>query len=54
MKVKEKNEKACLKLNIQKTKIMAHFLIISWQSYDKPRQHIIKERHYFANRGLYS
>ena len=54
MKMKEKNEKACLKLNIQKTKIMAHFLIISWQSHDKPRWHIKKERHYFANRDLYS
>ena len=30
MKVKEKNEKAGLKLNIQKTKIMASALIISW------------------------
>ena len=31
MKVKEKSEKACLKLNIQKTKIMASSPIISWQ-----------------------
>ena len=31
MKVKEENEKAGLKLNIQKTKIMASGLIISWQ-----------------------
>ena len=31
MKVKEKNEKADLKLNIQKTKIMASGPIISWQ-----------------------
>ena len=54
MKMKEKNKKAHLKLHIQKTKIMAHFIIISWQSYDKPRQHIKKERHYIANRGLYS
>ena len=22
------------------------------QSYDQPRQHIIKQRHYFANKGL--
>ena len=29
MKVKEENEKACLKLNIQKTKIMASHSIIS-------------------------
>ena len=31
MKVKEESEKAGLKLNIQKTKILASSLIISWQ-----------------------
>ena len=31
LKVKEENEKAGLKLNIQKTKIMAYGPIISWQ-----------------------
>ena len=31
MKVKEKSEKAGLKINIQKTKIMASSLITSWQ-----------------------
>ena len=31
MKVKEENEKVGLKLNIQKTKIMASGIIISWQ-----------------------
>ena len=31
MKVKEKSEKASLKLNIQKTKIMASGPITSWQ-----------------------
>ena len=31
MKVKEKSEKADLKLNMQKTKIMASGPIISWQ-----------------------
>ena len=31
MKVKEESEKAGLKLSIQKTKIMASSLIISWQ-----------------------
>ena len=31
MKVKEENEKACLKLNIQKTKIMAFGPITSWK-----------------------
>ena len=91
MKVKEENEKAGLKLNIQKTKIMAQGPITSWQidgdtmetvrdfiflgskitadgdcsheiktltpwkeSYDQPRQHIEKQRHYFANKGLSS
>ena len=90
MKVKEKNDKVGLKLNIQKTNIMASGLITSWQidegtveivadfiflgskitadgdcsheiklapwkeSYDQPRQHIKKQRHYFANKGLSS
>ena len=31
MKVKEESEKACLKLNIQKTKIIASSPITSWQ-----------------------
>ena len=31
MKVKEESEKVCLKLNIQKTKIMAFSPITSWQ-----------------------
>ena len=87
MKVKEESEKVGLKLNIQKTKIMASGPIISWQidgetvetdrfyfggskitadgdcsheikrlapckkSYDQPRQHIKKQRHYFADKG---
>ena len=90
MQVKEENEIVCLKLNIQKTKIMASGPITSWQidgetmktvtdffggalkslqmvtetmklkdiswkkSYDQPRQHIKKQRHYFANKGLSS
>ena len=85
MKVKEESEKAGLKLNLQKTKIMASSLITPGQidgetvtdffpwapkslqmvtaamtlkdaccleeSYDKPRQHIKKQRHYFADKG---
>ena len=35
MKVKEEGEKVGLKLNIQKTKIMATSLITSWQIYGK-------------------
>ena len=91
MKVKEESEKAGLKLNIQKTKILASSPITSWQtdeetmetvtdyflglqnhcrwwlhpwnektlapwkkSYDQPRKHIKKQRHYFANKGLSS
>ena len=91
MKVKEESEKVGLKLNIQKTKIMASCPITSWQidgetvetvtdfvfwsskitadgdcsheiktltpwkkSYDQPRQHIKKQRHYFVNKGLSS
>ena len=91
MKVKEESEKAGLKLNIHKTKIMASGPISSWQmgkqrkqsetfwgggglkslqmltaatklkllapwkkSYDQPRQHIKKQRYYFANKGTSS
>ena len=92
MKVKEQSEKVGLKLNIQKTKIMASVPITSreidgetvetvsdfiflgseitadgdcsheikrcftpWkESYDQRRQHIQKQRHYFANKGLSS
>ena len=31
VKVKEESEKVCVKLNIQKTKIMAYGTITSWQ-----------------------
>ena len=89
MKVKEECEKVGLKLNIQKTKIMASGPITSWQidretletvtdfiflgskitadndcgheikrrlllwkkSYDQPRQHVKKQRHYFADKS---
>ena len=88
MKMKEESEKGGLKLNLQKTKIIASGPIPAWQpdvetvetvsdfifwgskvtadgdcsheintltpwkkSYDQPRQHIKKERHYFVNKG---
>ena len=88
LRVKEESEKVGLKLNIQKTKIMASGPITSWQidgetvktvadfifgcskitadgdcsheiktltpwkkSYDQPRQHFKKQKHYFANKG---
>ena len=90
IKLKSESEKAGLKLNIQKTKIMAPSPIIPWQidgetgnnnrlyfpglqnlqmvtatmklkdtcsleeSYDQPRQHIKKQRHYFVDKGLSS
>ena len=91
MKMKEESEKAGLKLNIHKTKIMASGPITLWQidvekaetvadfiflgqnhcrhchcsgkikmlapwkkNYDKPRQHIKKQRHHFADKGPYS
>ena len=92
MKVKEESGKVGLKLNIQKTKIIASSLITSWEIdggtvesvsdfmfwgskitadgdcsheikrrfllgrkvNDKPRYHIQKQRHYFANKGLSS
>ena len=90
IKVKVESENVGLKLNTQKTKIMASNPITSWEidgetvetvagftcggskitadgdcshelkrlpwkkSYDKARQHIKKQRHYFVNEGLYS
>ena len=92
MKVKEESEKVGLKLNIQKTKIVASSPITSWQidgetmetvtnfilgvskitadgdcsheikkmlapwmkSYGQSRQHIKKQRQYFANKSLSS
>ena len=39
MKVKEESEKASLKLNIQKTKIMASGPIISWQIDGETMEH---------------
>ena len=89
MKMKVKSEKVGLKLNIQKSKIMASGPITSWhidgeavetvsdfiflgskitadcdcsheikktltpwkESYHKPRSHIQKQRHYFANKS---
>ena len=39
MKVKEESEKVCLKLNIQKTKIMAFGPITSWQIDGKHWKH---------------
>ena len=44
MKVKEESEKACLKLNIQTTKIMASGPIISWQMDRKTMETVT---HYF-------
>ena len=91
IKMKEESEKVGLKLDIQKTKIMASGPITSWQidgktmetvtdfiflapkslslmtaamklkdacdlqkSYDQPRQHIKKQRHYVPDKGLSS
>ena len=52
MKVKEESEKVGLKLNIQKTKIMASSPITSWQI-DGETMEIVtdKQRHYFANKA---
>ena len=84
MKVKKESEKVGLKLNIQKTKIMASYPITSWQIDGETVErvtdfilggskitaamklkdacsleeelwpHIKKQRHYFADKGLYS
>ena len=46
MKVKEESENVGLKLNIQKTKIMASGPITSWQI-DGETTETVRERHYF-------
>ena len=40
MKVKEESEKAGLKFNIQKTKIMASASIISWQIHGETKERV--------------
>ena len=36
-------------------KIKRYFLLATWKNtYDKPRQGIKKQRHHFANKGLYN
>ena len=41
MKVKEESEKVVLKVNIQKTKIMAFSPIISWQTYGETMETVV-------------
>ena len=45
MKVKEESDEACLKLNIQKTKIMASGPTTSWQN--RWGENGNSDRHYF-------
>ena len=45
MKVKEESEKAGLKLNIQKTKIMASSPIISWQIDGETVERVTAQNH---------
>ena len=51
MKVKEENEKAGLKLNIQKTKIMASSTITSWQT-DGETAEIVTDFIFWAPKSL--
>ena len=52
MKVKEKSEKADLKLNIQKMKIMAFGPIISWQI-DGEKVKIVTDFHFWGPKSLW-
>ena len=52
MKVKEENKKAGLKLNIQKTKIMASDPIISWQI-DGERRETVTDFIFSAPKSLH-
>ena len=49
MKVKEESEKVGLKLNIQKTKIMASGLITSWQMGEKTME-IVTDFIFFSSK----
>ena len=51
MKVKEESEKIGLKLNIQKTKIMASCLITSWQI-DGETVEIVTDFNFWAPKSL--
>ena len=51
MKVKEENEKADLKLNIQKTKIMGYSLITSWPV-DGETMETVREFIFWAPKSL--
>ena len=51
MKVKKENEKVCLKLNIQKTKIMASGPITSWQI-DEEIVETVKDLFFWAPKSL--
>ena len=48
MNMKEESEKVALKLNIQKTKIMASGPITSWQTDAETRETVRDERLYFG------
>ena len=52
MKVKEESEKVSLKLNIQKTKIMASGLITSWQIDGKTMEIRLLDRFSWAPKSL--
>ena len=52
MRVKEKSEKADLKLNIPKTKIMASSLITSWQI-DAEKVEAVTDFHFLGLRNQY-
>ena len=51
MKVKEESEKASLKLNIQKTKIMASSPITSWQIYGETMK-TVKDLLFLGSKSL--
>ena len=52
MKVKEESEKADLKLNIQKTKIMASGLITSWQIDGETMETVADSFFFFTPKSL--
>ena len=53
MKVKDENEKAGLKLNIQNTKIMASGPITSWQIYEETVETVTNFTFFWAPKSLH-
>ena len=54
LKTKQHQQNMCVCAHTH-THMLIHKTLAPWKkSYDKPRQCVLKQRHYFVNKGLYS